>query len=148
MLRQMNTVELEAESSFALGSEAVIHMPSGMLGFENVKRYRLTPAAEPAFYWLQAENDPTLSFLVVSPFEAIPEYAPDIPSEDIRSLGIECPDDVLLFNIVTLRPGGKATVNLKGPIVINRFSRLARQVIITNSPDYSVQHPLAEEPTE
>jgi len=90
-------------------------------------------------------NDHSLSFLVICPFDVLPEYRPDIPTEDVRSLGIECPDDVFLLNIVTLRKNGASTVNLKGPIVINRFSLLGRQVIVSNSPEYSVQHPL---PTE
>ena len=138
----MNTVEFDQESSLALSSETVIHLPSGLLGFEQVKRYVLTPAAEQPFYWLRAANDPSLSFLVVSPFEVLDSYAPDIPTEEVRALGIECPDDVTLLNIVTLRSQGMATVNLKGPIVINRFSRVARQVIIANSASYSLQHPL------
>jgi flagellar assembly factor FliW len=138
----MNTLELEAENSCALVSDTVIHLPSGLLGFEKIKRYLLTQAADGPFYWFRAENEPSLSFLVISPFAVLPEYAPDIPNEDVRSLGIECQDDVLLLNIVTLRPNGVSTVNLKGPIVINRFSRLGKQVIIGNSTAYSVHHPL------
>ena len=141
----MNTLEMEAENSFALGSETVVHLPSGLLGFESIKRFLLTRAEDGPFCWFQAENDRTLSFLVVSPFEVLSEYAPDIPTEDVRSLGIECPDDVLLLNIVTLRPNGVSSVNLKGPIVINRFSRIGKQVIIGNSAEYSVQHPLPSE---
>ena len=138
----MNTLEVETENSTCYGGESVIHLPSGLLGFEGIKRYRLTSASEGSFYWLQAENESNLSFLVLPPFDVVPDYAPDIPADDIRSLGIECPDDVLLFNIVTLREDGQATINLKGPIVVNRFSRIARQVIINNSAEYSVQHPL------
>jgi flagellar assembly factor FliW len=137
----MNTVEFEPETSVDLPCETVVHLPSGLLGFENIKRYRLTAATGP-FYWLRAENEPDLSFLVVCPFDVLEEYAPDIPTEEVRALGIECPDDVLLLNIVTLRSKNGATVNLKGPIVMNRFSRIARQVIISNSPEYSLQHPL------
>jgi flagellar assembly factor FliW len=140
----MNTVEIEPSQSFALGSETVVHLPSGLLGFEQTKRYVLTPADQP-FHWLRAENDSSLSFLVICPFEILDSYSPDIPSEEVRALGIECPDDVLLFNIVTLRPNGRSTVNLKGPGVMNRFSRIARQVIIRNSADYSLQHPLIAE---
>jgi len=139
----MNTLEMEAENTSALGSETVVHLPAGLLGFESIKHYLLTRAEDGPFYWLQAENDTTLSFLVISPFEAMPEYAPDIPNEDVRSLGIECPDDVLLLNVVTLRPNGVSTVNLKGPIVVNRFSRIGKQVIIGNSTTYSVHHPLS-----
>jgi flagellar assembly factor FliW len=142
----MNTLEMEAENSCAVRSETVIHLPSGLLGFESIKRFLLTCAGDGPFHWLQAEKDPSLSFLVISPFEVTPQYAPDIPNEDVRSLGIECPDDVLLLNIVTIRPNGVSTINLKGPIVINRFSKIGKQVIIGNSTAYSVHHPLPHSP--
>lgn len=140
----MITLEMEAKSAVSVtGGETVIHLPAGLLGFESIKRYRLVEAEEHPFYWLRAENDLSLCFLVISPFEVVPDYAPDIPNEDVRALGIECPDDVLLLNIVTFRSNGVSTVNLKGPIVINRFSRTGKQVVIGNSTDYSVRHPLS-----
>lgn len=144
----MNTVEIEPENTFALQSETVIHLPSGLLGFEGIKRFTLSRAAAEPFYWLKAENEPGLSFLLVCPFDVEVEYSPDIPTEEVRALGIECPDDVVLFNIVTLRGNGRATMNLKGPIVLNRFSRIGKQVIIVNSSEYSLQYPLVSEATE
>jgi flagellar assembly factor FliW len=144
----MNTVDFETENAFALQGETVIHLPSGLLGFEQMKRFTLSQAADTPFCWFRAVGDPTLAFLVVCPFDVLSAYSPDIPGEEVRALGIECPDDVMLFNIVTLRPNGRATVNLKGPIVINRFSRIAKQVIIANSAEYSLQHPLVSEATE
>ena len=65
----------------------------------------------------------------------------DIDDEQV-AVKLESPDDALLLNIVTLRRGARATVNLKGPIVINRFSLTGKQVVLANAADYSVQHPL------
>ena len=48
----------------------------------------------------------------------------------------------MVYNIVTLRGAAPATVNLKGPIVINRHTNLARQVVLNNAADYSVRHPI------
>jgi flagellar assembly factor FliW len=90
-------------------------------------------------------DHPGVSFLAISPFDALPNYQPDLPMQDVRLLGIECPDDAFLLNIVTLRNGGRSTVNLKGPVVINRFSLLGRQIVLANAADYSVQHPLPAE---
>jgi flagellar assembly factor FliW len=146
---QMNTAELETDTQVSFQNETVIHLPSGLLGFEQVKRYTLSsvPGEEP-FQWFRNQQDPALAFVVVSPFEVFPAYAPDLPSEDVRFLGLESPEDALLLNIVTLRKGGRATVNLKGPIVINRFSLLGKQVVIANAAEYSVQHPLPTEQPE
>jgi flagellar assembly factor FliW len=139
----MNTAELDIELPFAIGSETVIHLPSGLLGFERVKKYHLiSNHGEEPFYWFQACEDPSLSFLVISPFEVLNTYRPDISPEDVRSLELEGPDDAVLLNIVTLRPQGRSTLNLKGPIVINRYSHIGKQVILANAAQFSVQHPL------
>jgi flagellar assembly factor FliW len=145
----MNSAVVETKMPFAVGSDAVVHVPCGLLGFEQVKRYVLSsiPGEEP-FMWFRDQQDPALAFLVVSPFEVIPSYEPDLPAEDVRVLGLESPEDALLLNIVTLRSRGRSTLNLKGPIVINRFSLIGKQVVLANAADYSVQHPLPTEPTE
>jgi flagellar assembly factor FliW len=142
----MNTVELDLDTTSAQGSETVIHLPGGLLGFEKNKKYLLisNPAEEP-FHWFQVMDEPSLTFLVVSPFEVLPAYRPDIPNEDARFLQLDKPEDAFLLNIISLRPKGRSTINLKGPIVVNRFTLIGKQVIIANAAEYSVQHPLPEE---
>ncbi|HEY1174267.1 MAG TPA: flagellar assembly protein FliW [Verrucomicrobiae bacterium] len=122
--------------------ENIVQLPLGLLGFETIKEYVLLtePGQEP-FRWLQVLNDPSLAFLVVPPFDVLPDYAPQISPEDARFLGLVKPSDALLYNIVTLRNTG-ATVNLKGPIVINRYTLRGKQVVIANAANYSLQHPL------
>lgn len=122
-----------------------IRMPAGILGFEQIKDYLLisNPMEEP-FRWLRVKNDPSLAFVVVEPFLVEPGYSPDIPQADVEFLGLKEPAGAVLFNIVTLRPNQRATINLKGPIVINRNTGVGKQVIITNAADYSVKHPLPE----
>ena len=139
----MNTIELEVQTVAKTGRESVIHLPSGLLGFEQIKKYLLVsrPVEEP-FHWFQVLHEPALSFVVLSPFAVLPEYQPDIPAEDVQLLRLEHPEDALLFNIVTLRPNGRSTINLKGPIVINRHSFVGKQVVLANAAQYSVQHPL------
>jgi flagellar assembly factor FliW len=130
----------------AQGSETVIHLPAGLLGFERNKKYLLRSNLEDEpFHWFQVVDDPSLTFLVVSPFEVMPEYRPDISAEDVEFLQIQSPEDAFLLNIVTLRPHGRSTINLKGPIIINRFSLIGKQVVLANAAEYSVQHPLPEE---
>jgi len=122
--------------------ENLIQMPFGLLGFEQVKKYRLLASPEEApFLWLQTADDATIAFLVVSPFLVLPAYQPDIPDEDAEFLGLREPDDALIFNIVTLRENG-GTLNLKGPIVINRHTRVGKQVIPANATKFALQHPL------
>ena len=121
----------------------VIRMPVGLLGFEQIREYVLLadPAEEP-FLWLQVLNDPKLAFLVVAPLPLIPAYRPELGPEDVRSLGLERAEDASVLSIVTVHGPDEATMNLKGPIIVNRHTLVARQVIPTNAAEFSVQHPL------
>jgi flagellar assembly factor FliW len=122
-----------------------IRIPAGLLGFEQIKQYLLisNPVEEP-FRWLRVKDNPSLAFVVVEPFLAVPDYHPDIPEPDVQFLGIKKPEEALVYSIVTLHPGKRATINLKGPLVINRNTGIGKQVIVTNAASYSVQHPLPE----
>ena len=62
-------------------------------------------------------------------------------------LDLKKPEDALIYNIVTLR-GEQATINLKGPIVINRFTLRGKQVVLQNASRWSVRHPLPIAQTE
>jgi flagellar assembly factor FliW len=139
----MNCAEMiEIEPPAVTRCDAV-RMPNGMLGFEEIKDYVLTtnPDEQP-FAWLQVRDDSALAFVVIDPFVALPDYKPDIPQADVEFLKLKQADDALLLGIVTIHNQQRATVNLKGPIVINRHTHIAKQVIIANAAAYSVTHPL------
>ena len=141
----MKTGDAET-TTMPAGVKTILQFPNGLLGFENIKRFELISLEEEhPFSWLRAEEDPTIAFLVIPPFPFFPEYQPDIPTDDVRALGLETPQDALVYNIVTLRGQQRATVNLKGPLVMNRHSLLGKQVVLSNAMKYSVQQPL---PTE
>src|SRR6202000_2707278 len=112
----------------------------GLLGFERMKDYLLiaNPAEEP-FGWLQVKGDTSLSFVVINLFLIAPDYHPHIPQADVEFLGLNEPGDAMLLNIVTVHKQGQATMNLKGPIVINRHTGIGKQVVIANPTDYSSQ---------
>jgi flagellar assembly factor FliW len=121
----------------------VVRMPTGLLGFEEIKDYVLmTNPDEQPFSWLKVQDNSALAFVVINPFIALPDYQPDIPQADVDILGLKQPDDAMLLSIVTVHDERRATVNLKGPIVINRHTHIAKQVIIANATAYSVTHPL------
>lgn len=139
-IESVEAVELE---SLAVKDENVVHMPLGLLGFESIKHYALLQNKhESPFRWMQVIDQPNLAFLVLPALEVFPEYEPDVPAEDVKFLGLTSPDDALVFNIVTLAAKGAGTVNLKGPIVINRFTLKGKQVVLANAARYSIRHPL------
>ena len=134
---------IETETLPAVARRDLIRMPNGMLGFEQIKDYVLTsnPEEKP-FAWLQVQGNIGLAFVVIDPFVAMAGYQPDIPQTDVDFLNLKQPDDALLLGIVTIHDAQRATVNLKGPVVINRHTYVGKQVIIANANSYSVTHPL------
>ena len=126
-----------------MNGQTTIHMPMGLMGFEHVKRYVLLSRHDEApFLWLQMLDDPNLAFLCVSPLHVSPDYEPDISPADVESLQLTKPNDALIVSIVTLHPNGQPTVNLKGPVIINRHTLIGKQVVPCNAAEYASQHRL------
>jgi flagellar assembly factor FliW len=145
----MNTCETieavgtDAMETVAVRSQNIVHLPLGLLGLEHLKRcVLLENPHESPFRWLQVMDQPDLAFLLLPALEVFPEYEPDVSPEDVKFLGLDRPEDALVFNIVTLSAKGDGTVNLKGPVVINRFTLKGKQVVLANASRYSIQHPL------
>jgi flagellar assembly factor FliW len=135
-----NTMEMETTATVP-GNQ--VRLPTGILGFEQFKNYvLLANPAEMPFAWLRVADSASLAFVVINPFIVMPDYTPDIPEPDVEFLDLKEPTDALLFSIVTLQSPNRATLNLKGPLVINRYTHIGKQVIIANANNYSVEHPL------
>jgi flagellar assembly factor FliW len=135
-----NTIDTEAPQA---ATACNLRLPMGLLGFEQIKDYLLVASpAEAPFRWLQVRDNPALAFVVIEPFIVLADYHPDIPQQDVEFLGLKSSEDALLLNIVTVQGATRATVNLKGPVVINRTTGVGKQVVIANATDYSVQQPL------
>jgi flagellar assembly factor FliW len=141
--RTMKTIELIEPQQHGVKGETIVELPFGLLGFEHVKNYvLLTRPHEEPFRWLQMLDNAGRGFLVVPPFHVMPDYQPDITAEDVEFLGLAQPADALVLNIVTLHGNSQATVNLKGPVVINRHTLIGKQVIPNNVAQFDLRHPL------
>ncbi|HEU5395907.1 MAG TPA: flagellar assembly protein FliW [Verrucomicrobiae bacterium] len=138
-----NAIEIEESEITESAGCTEVRIPAGLLGFEQMKDYLLiTRPGEAPFCWLQVKDNPSLAFVVIEPFHFLPDYQPDIPQADVDLLGLSGPEDAAVYVIVTVTGSRRATANLKGPVVINRHSGVAKQVVIANAAKYSVHHPL------
>ena len=139
----MNTLELMPADRHTKNDKNVIQLPYGLLGFERVKNYvLLTRPEEEPFMWFQMVGEAKRAFLVVPPHFVLADYRPDLSELDVAFLELHDPSEAFILNIVTLRGKGEATVNLKGPIVINRRTLIGKQVIPVNAAEFAIQHPL------
>lgn len=141
-------MKVMAESPLQLAPEAPpaleLDFPVGIVGFAQHRRGEVFHLADQLpFQWLRLHGPSPLHFVVIDPAGLIPNYAPELFDDDAAALGITDSADALVLNIVTVRDqASTATVNLVGPIIINRHTRAARQVVIANHSQYSARHPL------
>lgn len=126
-----------------------ILLPHGIIGFAAYKRAELLymPDHLP-FLWMKLRSSTDhLHFIVIEPGGIVPGYEPELFDEDAEGLDLRNPAEAMILNIVTLqRPDPvQATVNLIGPLVVNRRTRLTRQLVISNYSRYSAHHALVEQ---
>lgn len=125
-----------------------IRVPNGLIGFEGYKDYLILDRDEyQPFQWLIAVDKPSLNFIVVNPLLFFPDYAPNISKTDLKDLKIDEPSKVRLLTIVTLSNSPQAaTINLSGPIFINKSSKIGKQIVLTGD-TYSTKHSLLKSET-
>jgi flagellar assembly factor FliW len=125
-------------------------LPNGIIGFTDYTRAELLylPDHLP-FLWLKLHSaTDSVHFIVIEPAGLISGYEPELFDEDAAGLELTGAAEAMLLNIVSMqnqRPL-EATVNLVGPIVVNRRTRLGRQLVVANYSRYSAHHPLVENP--
>ncbi len=124
------------------------NLPQGIIGFRNYTRAELLYMPEHLpFLWLKLHGaTDSVHFIVIEPAGLIPGYEPELFDEDAAGLELTDSSEAMVLNIVSMqnqRPLD-ATVNLVGPIVVNRRTRTGRQLVLSNYSRYSAHHPLVE----
>lgn len=123
----------------------VLSLPQGLVGFPEYKSFELVADPEEApFRWMLLHGTVPLQFVVIEPAGIIADYELELFDEDAAFLGITESSDAYVVNIVTVgrTQPATATVNLVSPVVINRRTGLAKQVVLANYSRYNVRHPL------
>ncbi len=125
-------------------------LPQGLIGFGAYRRAELVylPDHLP-FLWMKLHSDKDdLHFVVIEPGGIVAGYEPEIFDADAEDLDLRTPAEAMILNIVTLRRRDpvEASVNLIGPLVVNRRTRVGRQLVISNYSRYSAHHALLETP--
>ncbi len=118
-------------------------LPQGLFGFSEIRSMELFyDKEELPFMWLREQEKNGLAFIVIEPGGIIPDYAVEISDADVELLGITGSDDTMILNIVTLpsEQSSKISVNLVGPVIVNRNSLAAKQCIINNHDKYSARY--------
>jgi len=112
-----------------LGDGVVLDFGSGIPGFPGRRRYvveRLAAELEP-FCVMRSMDDDAVTFVLVPPGVVFPDYTVEIDEQHVASLGLGSAEDVTVLAIVTV--GQPPTANLLGPVVVNRKTKVAAQVV-------------------
>ena len=126
-------------------------MPQGIIGFGEHRRAELLYLPEHLpFLWMKLQGPAgAVNFVVIEPGGIIPNYELEIFDNDAENLDLSDPSEAMVLNIVTLKQHSPldATVNLIGPILVNRRTRIGRQLVIANYSKYSARHVLIQKET-
>lgn len=128
----------------------LVSLPQGLIGFGDYTQAEILYAPEHLpFLWLKLTKPgekESIHFVVIEPAGYIPGYEPELFEEDAAGLEIASSAEVMILNIVAMNnpQGMGATVNLVGPIVVNRRTLIGRQLVVANYQRYSSHHPLAD----
>jgi len=121
-----------------------LHMPAGLLGFPEVKEYLIVDSGpELPVKWLQARDELHLAFVITDPFALLPDYRVEVTPLDLMDVGAPATTDLFLVAIVSLPRATTPypTVNLQGPVLINRANGWAKQLVLVQG-TYHTHHPL------
>ncbi len=123
--------------------DMLIHFPKGMIGFEKCRRFLIVNDEDyEPFRWLIAVDEEEIGFPVLNPFLVTQNYDKELPHRLVKRL-LNRDQAIDLFCVVTLNgEGGKVTINLKSPIVIDYDEKRGEQLILS-SDDVPVAHPIS-----
>jgi flagellar assembly factor FliW len=145
----MMILEAESTAGPALSPGTRVRLPEGMVGLPETTEFELVASEESLpIMWLRSTGAEPLSFPVVEPGPFVPHYELELNDADAAFLGDTSKASTpLVLTVLTVRSLSpqKATINLVGPIVINRETLTGKQVLLANSERYSVEHPIIDE---
>lgn len=139
------------QTNAAAVEKLVVHLPFGLIGLRHLSVFELEPSGEGGpFQILRAlvtEGESPMEFVVIAPSHLLDGYKILLRDEDVESLQIHEPSAAMVLNIVAIHSHDPqhVTVNLVGPIVVNRHTLIGQQVIIENSSDFSIEHVLVDQ---
>jgi flagellar assembly factor FliW len=100
------------------------------------------------FVVLRAIEGDEIQIPAVEPVGLVENYRLDIGDPDAETFGLVGADsNPLILNVATIKSYDpqKVTLNLAAPILINRRTRVGKQVVLINYQSYSTTHVLIDE---
>lgn len=112
--------------------EEILKFPDGIPGFLEEKSFVLLPyQPDSPFSFLQSTTDANLAFLTVNPFAFFKDYIFELGDQIVNELNLSKENPPFIINLVTVPDKiENMTANLLAPVIINRQSRIGRQIVL------------------
>jgi flagellar assembly factor FliW len=111
----------------------IIDMAVPMPGFPAHRQFVLVRLNDDGLlYAFTSVDDPELRFLVAPPEPFFPDYAPEVENEVFAALNTKDPDRLLVMVVITAGVN-ETTANLLAPIIVDRDSHRAIQVVLNGT---------------
>lgn len=142
-------IKTEQFGEIEIDNTNIIKITGGILGFEKHEDYVLVPFNEDnPLSFLQSVDQSTLAFIVVNPMEFFVDYEPDVPDADLKDIKITNPEQAVLVSLVSIPEKVEdMTVNLIAPIVINKDTKIGKQIVLQDQ-EFGTKHRLIIEGQE
>jgi len=139
-------VDTKAFGTIELDENQKVKIPLGLFGFEDYTEYVLFDDSEhEPFYWLQSLEEKEIAFILINPFLFRKDYELNVTNEELSEIGINSPDNALIFVIVTIpQDGSPMTANLQGPVIINKTNMTCMQAILSDT-KWKTRHDIVTE---
>ena len=122
--------------------ETTLTFPDGLIGLPGSEYAILAQSEESPFFWLQSAEQPEVALPIAIPWLFFSDYELSVPEEDARRLELESGEQADVFCVVKAADRLEGfTINLLAPLVVNRRTRIGRQ-IINDGGGYSPHQPL------
>lgn len=117
--------------------------PQGLVGLEGYHNFTINQLPDQElFMFLKSSDDKNFGLVITNPFWFVSDYEFELPDRYIRELGDG--QEFQVFVTVTLAPKPEdITVNLVGPLVINRATGRGVQVVLENK-KYTTKYKLMQ----
>lgn len=111
----------------------IIEFKNGIPGFEKDKEFVILDVdGKVSLKCFQSLQNVNTCLLVTTPWEYFKDYEIDLSEDEICELEVNSPDEVIVYNIITVRDKN-VTANLLAPIIVNTKKNIGMQIILANS---------------
>lgn len=129
--------------TFEVDAADILTFPQGLPGFESCRHFVLVSSTEIApLQCLHGVDGAPASFIAIDPRLVLPDYPCVLADADRDRIGAAEGAPLVWLALATLDVDGRATVNLRAPVVIDPVNMVGCQVMPHDSL-YSLRHRLS-----